>query len=64
MDCSPPGTSVHGTLQVRTLQRVAFPPSGDLPDSGIDPSSPVSPALQVGSLPLVPPGCLATAPVF
>ena len=29
-----------------------FPSPGDLPDPGIKPESPVSPALQVGSLPL------------
>ena len=28
-----------------------FPPSGDLPDPGIQPTSSVSPALQAGSLP-------------
>ena len=33
-----------------------FPFPGDLPDPGIEPTSPVSPALQVDSLPLVPPG--------
>ena len=32
------------------------PPPGDLPDPGIKPTSLKSPALQVGSLPLVPPG--------
>ena len=31
-------------------------PSGDLPDSWIKPASLISPALTVGSLPLVPPG--------
>ena len=31
MDCSPPGSSVHGILQTRILQWVACPPSGDLP---------------------------------
>ena len=31
------------------------PPQGDLPYSGIEPQSPVSPALQAGSLPLEPP---------
>jgi len=25
MDCSPPGSSVHGILQARMLERVAFP---------------------------------------
>jgi len=33
-----------------------FPFPGDLPDPGIEPTSPVSPALQVDSLPLAPPG--------
>ena len=33
-----------------------LPPPGDLPDPGIEPTSLVSPALQVGSLPLEPPG--------
>ena len=32
--------------------RLPFPPRGDLPDPGIEPSSPKSPALQVDSLPL------------
>ena len=32
------------------------PPLGDLPDSGIEPMSLMSPALQAGSLPLAPPG--------
>ena len=32
------------------------PPPGDLPDPGIKPVSPVVPALQAGSLPVVPPG--------
>ena len=31
------------------------PPPGDLPDSGIEPASPVSPALQAASLPTEPP---------
>ena len=33
-----------------------YPPLGDLPDPGIEPISPVSPALQAGSLPTKPPG--------
>ena len=32
-----------------------FPPSGDLPDPEIKPTSPVSPALQADSLPTEPP---------
>ena len=27
MDCSPPGSSVHGILQARILESVAIPPS-------------------------------------
>ena len=32
VDCSPPGSSVHGILQARILEWVAIPFSGDLPD--------------------------------
>ena len=32
MDCSPPGSSVHGILQARTLEWVPCPPPGDLLD--------------------------------
>ena len=32
------------------------PPPGDLPNAGIEPIPPVSPALQAGSLPTEPPG--------
>ena len=45
MDCSPPGSSVHGILQARILQWVACPPSGDLPNPGIKPVSLKSPTL-------------------
>ena len=47
MDCSPPSSSVHGISQAKILEWVAIPPPGDLPDPGIEPSSP---ALQVDSL--------------
>ena len=30
MDCSPPGSSVHGILQARTLESVAMPSSRDI----------------------------------
>ena len=53
MDCSPPGSSVHGILQARILEWVAIPFSGYLPDPGIEPGSP---ALQADSLPSEPPG--------
>ena len=57
MDCSPPGSSVHGILQARILEWVPFPPPGDLPDPGIEPvSTYIYLHWQAGSLPLVPPG--------
>ena len=40
--------TVHWILQARLLEWVAFPFSGDLPDPGIEPSSP---SLQANSLP-------------
>ena len=46
MDCSLPGSSVHGILQARILEWVAFPPTGDLSNSG---TKPRSPALQEDS---------------
>ena len=51
--CSPPGSSVHGILQVRYWSGLPCPPLGDLPNPGI---KPISPALQVDYLPLAPPG--------
>ena len=45
MDCSPPGSSVHGILQARILEKVACPSPGDLPHPGIKPTSLTSPAL-------------------
>ena len=41
MDCSPPGSSAHGSV-------LPYPPPGDLPDPGIEPGSPVAPALAGG----------------
>ena len=52
MDCSPPGSSVHGISQARILEWVAFPSTGDLPDPGVKPVSPAAPALQAEPLPL------------
>ena len=40
MDCSLPGSSVHGILQVRILEWIAFLSPGDLPDPGIEHKSP------------------------
>ena len=39
MDCSPPGSSVHGILHERSLGCCALLPPGDLPDPGIKPAS-------------------------
>ena len=40
LDCSPPGSSVHGILQPRILESVAIPFSRGFPDPGIEPGSP------------------------
>ena len=48
MHCSLPGSSVHGILQARILERVAGPPPGDLPDPGIEPASLTSLGLTGG----------------
>ena len=53
MHDSPPGSSVHGILQARILEWVAFPFSRDLPDPGIEPRSPT---LQADSSLSEPPG--------
>ena len=52
VDCSLPGSSVHGILQARILMWAAIPSPGDLPDPGIKPETPAAPALQADSLPL------------
>ena len=40
MVSSPPGSSVHGILQARILEWVAFPSPGDLLNPGIKTRSP------------------------
>ena len=45
--CDPMDYTVHGILQARILEWIAFPFSRDLPNPGIDPRSP---AFQVDSL--------------
>ena len=40
MDCSPPDSSVHGISQVKILGGLPFTSPGDLPDPGIEPTSP------------------------
>ena len=57
MDCSPPGSSVHGILHARVLEWVAMPSS-----KGILPTRRLNLHLfhllrwQAGSLPIAPPG--------
>ena len=46
LDCSLPGSSIHGILQY--CSGLPFPPPGDLPNPGIEPASLASPALACG----------------
>ena len=56
MDCSPPGSFVHGDSPGKnTGVGLPFPPLGDLPKPGTDPRSPT---LQADSLPSESPGKL------
>ena len=52
MNCSPPGSSVHGILQARILEWTAIPSLGHLPNPEIEPRSP---AFQADSLLSEPP---------
>ena len=53
VDCSPPGSSVHGILQQEFWSRLPFPSPRDLPDPGIEPRCP---AFQADGLTSEPPG--------
>ena len=53
--CSPPGSSVHGVLQARTLKWLPCPIPGYLLHLDVESRSPASPALQEDSLPTEPP---------
>ena len=62
MNCSPPGSSVHGILQARRIpvgfcSGLPFPSPEDLPDPGIELGSPT---LQADSLPSETPGKTTT----
>ena len=48
MDHILPGFSVHGILQAKLLEWLLFPPPGDLPDPGTEPTSLIFPALAGG----------------
>ena len=52
MHCGPPGSSV-GFFRKKYWSGLPFPPPGDLPHSGMEPSSPTSPAHaeDTGSIP-------------
>ena len=45
MDDSSPGSAIRGVFQTRILEWVAISYSRDLPNPGIEPASPASPAL-------------------
>ena len=45
MDCSPPGSPVHGISQARIWKGLLFPSPGHLPDPEIEPASLICPAL-------------------
>ena len=45
---SPPGSSVHEIVQARIVEWIAVPPPGDLPDTGIEATSLMSPTLAGG----------------
>ena len=48
MDCSFPGSSVHGIFQARIWSGLPFTSPGDIPDPEIEPTPPTSPALVGG----------------
>ena len=45
MDYSPPGSSAMGFPRQEYWSELPFPPPGDLPNRGLEPTSPVTPAL-------------------
>ena len=65
MDCSPPGSSVHGIFQAQILEWVAiFSSRGFSPSRDQTPVSHTSPALQADSLPLSHQGSLLASYVL
>ena len=55
IECSPPGSSVHGFSRQEYWRGLPCPPPGNLPSPGINLHLLTFPALQTDSLPLVPP---------
>ena len=56
MDCSPPGSSLHGDSLGKCWRGLPCPPLGDLYDPVMEPASPATLALQADSLLLSHPG--------
>ena len=57
IDCSPPDSSVQGIFPRREYwSKLPFPTPGDLPDPGIKPMTPASPAFAGGLFTTEPPG--------
>ena len=55
MDCSPPGSSVHGDFSRQEYwSGLPVPSPGDLPDAGIEPTSPTSPTAGMFSITELP----------
>ena len=48
MDCSLPGSSVHGVFQQECWSGLPFPSPGDLPEPGIEPAPLMTPAVAGG----------------
>ena len=63
MDCSPPGSSVHGTSQAGMLEWIAISHSRESSNTSIKPTAPKPPALAGAPFTTEPPGkplgCLA-----
>ena len=51
IDCNLSGSPVHGFSRQEYWSGFPVPPPRDLPDPGVKPESPASPALQAGSSP-------------
>ena len=64
MDGSPRDSSVHGIFRQEYWSGLPFPPAGDLPGPGIEPSSLVTPALTGVCFATVPPGKISHIFIF
>ena len=56
LDCSPPGSWVHGIFQARYWGGLPFPSLGNHPNPGMEPTTPASPALVGRFFATGPPG--------